>query len=121
MNSDVHAIIAPSNQTTWWHIFVTVAQCIMEILTFVRTLRYAMIEKIVFQMPISDAFFAIGRRHFMRNFHASKRSSIILFNNANNGANLQQKISIEQKELIVNEELEFTEKRRQKVSRSRIG
>lgn len=40
------------------------------------------------QIPISDALCGTGRLYLERNFHASKRNSIRLLINANNGANL---------------------------------
>ena len=40
-------------------------------------------------IPISDALNGIGRLYFDRNFHASKRISIILFNKAHSGASLK--------------------------------
>ena len=40
------------------------------------------------QIPISDALYGTGRLYLERNFHASKRNSIRLLINANNGANL---------------------------------
>ena len=42
-----------------------------------------------FHIPISDALKGMGRLYFDKNFHASKRNSIILLIRANNGARLE--------------------------------
>ena len=57
--------------------------------TLVRTAKYEIPEMISDQMPMSAALCGMGRRYFDRNFHASKRNSMMLLIRAKRGASLK--------------------------------
>jgi hypothetical protein len=59
------------------------------VFTLVKTAKYDIADMISDHMPISAALWGIGRLYFDKNFHASKRTSIILLTKANNGASLK--------------------------------